>query len=252
MKELFKRYGLITLFLVFALILSSAIAYAQDATEEPTAVVTEEPPPVEDTEVQEAVEEVTDATAAQELTPQDDEGFLAELAEDFIALFQRGADTFVGLVTGIVPLLIILMTAVNALIALIGPDRIERIGEIAGRPGLVYYPIRYIVLPFLSVFFLTNPMAYTMGRFLPEKFKPAFYDSAVSFVHPPLGLFPHINPGEYFVWGGIAVGITQLGLGLGDLAVRYFLVGLIVIFIRGVLTERITAIMWSQKTEAEA
>jgi PTS system glucitol/sorbitol-specific IIC component len=90
-------------------------------------------------------------------------------------------------------------------------------------------------------------MAYTLGRFLPEKFKPAFYDSAVSFVHPPLGIFPHVNPGEIFVWAGIANGIQELGLGIGDLAVRYLLTGLVVIFIRGIVTERITAIMWARQ-----
>ena len=171
---------------------------------------------------------------------------LANLAEGFIGLFQAGGDTVMGLVTGIVRLLIVLMTFVNAIIAMIGPERIDKVGEWAARDGLLFYPIRYILLPFLSVFFLTNPMAYTMGRFLPEKFKPAFYDSAVSFVHPPLGVFPHVNPGEIFVWSGIAAGITQLGLGLGDLAIRYLLVGLVVIFIRGIVTERITAIMWAR------
>jgi hypothetical protein len=65
-------------------------------------------------------------------------------------------------------------------------------------------------LPLLAVFFLTNPMAYTFGSFLEEKHKPAFYDAAVSYVHPPLGLFPHINPGEYFVWGGILVALLEL------------------------------------------
>ena len=170
-------------------------------------------------------------------------GTLARWAENFIGLFQEGAKTFTGLVVGIIPLLIVLLTAVNALIRLIGTERIDKVGELAARPGLQHYPIRYVVLPVLAVFFLTNPMAYTMGRFLPENKKPAFYDSAVSFVHPPLGIFPHVNPGEYFVYGGIAAGITTLGLGLGDLAVRYFYVGLIVIFIRGIVTELITAVM---------
>jgi len=172
---------------------------------------------------------------------------LAHIAEGFIGLFRAGGETFVGLVTGIVPLLIVLMTAVNALIALIGPEKVDGVGKAAARPGLIYYPIRYVVLPFLAVFFLTNPMAYTMGRFLPERFKPAFYDSAVSFVHPPLGIFPHVNPGEIFVWAGIAAGIQQLGLGLGALAIRYLLVGLVVIFIRGIVTEWITAIMLGRR-----
>ncbi len=175
---------------------------------------------------------------------------LANLAEGFIGLFQEGGGVFMSLVTGIVPLLVVLMTAVNALIAMIGSDRIDKVGEWAGRSGLLFYPIRYVVLPFLAVFFLTNPMAYTMGRFLPERLKPAFYDAAVSFVHPPLGLFPHINPGEIFVWAGIAAGITELGLGLGALAIRYFVVGLIVIFIRGIVTEWISGVMFGRRAKA--
>ena len=182
---------------------------------------------------------------------------LVWLATHFIGIFQKGATVFSGLVIGIVPLLIVLMTAVYALTRLIGPERIDRVVQVAARPGLQYYPLRYLVAPVLSVFFLTNPMAYTQGRWFPEKYKPAFYDSAVSYVHPPLGLFPHINPGEIFVWAGIAAGITKLGLSLPELAVRYALVGLVVIFIRGIVTERITAFLMararrSQGLEAEA
>jgi len=170
-------------------------------------------------------------------------GVLATAAEDFIAVFNKGGSVLLSLMGGILPTLIVLLTAVNALVRLIGPEKIENLGKAAARPGLQWYPVRYIVLPFVAVFVLTNPMAYTMGRFLPERFKPAFYDSAVSFVHPILGIFPHANPGELFVYVGIATGIQQLGFGLGDLAVRYMLVGLVVIFIRGIVTEAITARM---------
>jgi len=175
-------------------------------------------------------------------------GALAKGAQAFISTFQEGAKFFTALLVGIIPLLIVLLTAVNAVVRLIGPERIERLGVAAARPGIVWYPVRYLLLPVLAVFFFTNPMAYTVGRFLPERFKPAFYDSAVSFVHPITGLFPHANSGELFVYLGIAAGITTLGLPLGDLAVRYLLVGMVVILIRGIVTEFITARMMSRRT----
>ncbi len=50
-------------------------------------------------------------------------------AEWFIGLFKAGGDVFVSLVVGIVPLLIVLLTFVNALVALIGPDKIDKVGE---------------------------------------------------------------------------------------------------------------------------
>lgn len=191
-------------------------------------------------------------------------GVLANAAEHFIGAFQAGGTVFVSLVlgsvdpatgdfvlNGIIPLLVVLLTAVNAIVRLIGPERIERFGAMAARPGIQWYPVRYLLLPILAVFFFTNPMAYTMGRFLPERFKPAFYDSAVSFVHPITGLFPHANPAELFVYLGVAAGLTKLNLPLGDLAVRYLLVGMVVIFIRGVLTEFITARLISRAATQE-
>ncbi len=163
-------------------------------------------------------------------------GALGRGAEWFIGLFQAGAETFVGFVTGIIPLLIVLLTFFYALTNIIGQDRVHRAAHFAA--GNIF--TRYTLLPVLAVLFLTNPMAYTFGTFLDEKYKPAFYDSAVSFVHPPLGLFPHVNAAELFVWLGVAEGIRRLGLPLGDLAVRYLIVGLIVILIRGLLTQYIT------------
>jgi len=163
-------------------------------------------------------------------------GALGRAAEWFIGLFQAGGETFVGFVTGIIPLLIVLLTAFYTLTNLIGQDRVHRAAQFAAGNILT----RYTLLPVLAVFFLTNPMAYTFGQFLDERYKPAFYDSAVSFVHPPLGLFPHVNPAELFVWLGVARGLQQLNLPLGPLAIRYLIAGLIVILIRGILTQYIT------------
>ena len=173
---------------------------------------------------------------------------IADIANGFIYLFQTGGDIFLSWVTGIIPLIVVLMTAVNALIKIVGEEKVENFAKKMTR----YAITRYTVLPVLSVIFVTSPMCFTFGRFLEEKYKPAFYDAAVSFVHPVTGLFPHANAGELFVWMGIATGVMQLGIPLGDLAVRYFLVGVIVIFLRGVITEKIYLYMLQSKKQEAA
>jgi glucitol/sorbitol PTS system EIIC component len=174
--------------------------------------------------------------------------FLVLLAEGFIGMFQAGGETFMGLAKGILPTLICLIVVVNALIKFIGEERIYRFAQKTTK----YAVLRYTVFPILAVFFLTNPMCYTFGKFLPEKQKPAFYDSAVSFVHPITGLFPHANAAELFVFLGIAQGIQKLGLSTGPLAVRYLIVGVIVILLRGLVTEWITNMMLKRKEAQEA
>ena len=168
---------------------------------------------------------------------------LAKAAQWFISIFQEGGIQFMGMLVAIIPTLVCLMTAINTMTHLIGQQRVENfMKKISGRTVT-----RYTIMPVLAVIFITNPMCYTFGKFLEEKYKPAFYDAAVSFVHPVLGLFPHANGAELFVYLGIAQGYTTLGLDLGNLAVRYFLVGVIVIFIRGFLTEKITVKMMKNK-----
>lgn len=174
--------------------------------------------------------------------------FLVRLAEGFSGIFNAGGENLVGLITGILPSLIVLLTFVNALVALIGEERVTAFAQRMTK-NIV---LRYTVFPLLAVFFLTNPMCYSFGRFLPEKQKPAFYDSAVSFVHPITGLFPHANAGELFVWAGISSGLTTLGLSITPLAVRYFLVGLAVILLRGFVTEALTKAMWKEKSAETA
>ncbi|MEE1500442.1 MAG: PTS glucitol/sorbitol transporter subunit IIC, partial [Enterococcus hirae] len=50
--------------------------------------------------------------------------FLVKLSDGFMGMFQAGADTFVGFLTTIVPLLISLILFVNALIKIIGEKRV--------------------------------------------------------------------------------------------------------------------------------
>ena len=164
---------------------------------------------------------------------------IANFAEAFIKLFNLGGENLMGLVTGILPTLLVLITLVNAIIAIVGQERVDKLAALASKNVIT----RYTILPILAVFFLTNPMCYNFGKFVEEKYKPAYYDATVSFVHPITGLFPHANAGELFVYQGIAAGIT------GQLAVRYFLVGVVVILIRGIVTERITVMLMKKQAK---
>jgi PTS system glucitol/sorbitol-specific IIC component len=211
------------------------VVLAQATTEAPAAA-----PPGGGITVEEFKDKLQNVTQEEQL------GWLTAAGKYFIGIFQEGGKVFAGFVTGIIPTLVVLMTAFYAVTELVGEERVHGIARGAGKIALT----RYTVLPVISVFFLTNPMAYTFGSFLEEKHKPAFYDAAVSYVHPPLGLFPHINPGEYFVWGGVLVALLELenkgAVASGyhiQVAIWYAIVGLIVILLKGMLTERITAIM---------
>ncbi|ANB58125.1 PTS system, glucitol/sorbitol-specific, IIC component family protein [Anoxybacillus sp. B7M1] len=173
--------------------------------------------------------------------------WLKWIGEHFIGMFQAGGETFMGMFTGIIPTLIVLLTFTYAVIKFIGEERVNRAIQFASK----YMLLRYTVMPILSVLLLTNPMCYTFGRFLPEKQKPAFYDSAVSFVHPVTALFPYANAGELFVYLGIANGIKEAGYSMSELAVRYFLVGIVVILLRGIITEYITKFL-ARRMEAKS
>ena len=169
--------------------------------------------------------------------------FIVNLASGFMNLFSLGGEQFVSWVTGIIPTIVMLLVLMNAIIALLDDAAIAKLARVCtGNPIL-----RYAVLPFVSAFMLGNPMALSIGKFMPEFYKPCYYASATYHCHTNSGIFPHINASEIFIYLGIANGITQLGLDTTPLAIRYLLVGIVCNFISGWATEFTTKLVEKQQ-----
>ncbi len=169
--------------------------------------------------------------------------FIVKLAAGFMNLFTLGGQQFMNWVTGIIPTILMLLVLMNAIIALIGDQRVEKIAKVCTSNPI----LRYAVLPFISAFMLGNPMALSMGKFMPEFYKPSYYASASYHCHTNSGIFPHINPAEILIFLGIANGISQLGLDTTQLAIRYMLVGIIANFISGYVTDFTTRFVERQQ-----
>ena len=80
--------------------------------------------------------------------------FLVNLANGLTGIVSAGADNLVGLLTGILPNVLILLTLINAIVALIGEERVMRVAKKITR----FRILRYTVIPFMGLFFFTNPM----------------------------------------------------------------------------------------------
>lgn len=164
---------------------------------------------------------------------------IADAAAGFIGIFNEGGVYLMDIITGIIPTLLVLLSFINLIIRLVGEERIT--GFL--RKCTKYAITRYTIYPLLAQIFLTDPMCHTMNRFVEEKYKTAVYDCEMTILHPLTGIFPHVCPAELFIFMGIAEGITSLGYNKNVLAVWYLLTGLILCLIRGIVTERVYAIM---------
>lgn len=169
--------------------------------------------------------------------------YIVTLASGFMNLFTLGGEQFKSWVVGIVPTITVLLVLMNAIIALAGQERVDKLARVCTSNPL----LRYAVLPWVSAFMLGNPMALSMGKFMPEYYKPSYYAAATYHCHTNSGIFPHINASEIFIYLGIANGLTILGLDTTPLAIRYLLVGLVCNFISGWTTDFTTKIVEKQQ-----
>ena len=168
---------------------------------------------------------------------------IVKLASGFMGLFDVGAATFISWVSGIVPKVLLLLIFMNTIIALVGQEKMNKFAKGCSKNVILAYG----VLPFISAFMLGNPMALSMGKFLPERMKPSYYASAAYHCHTNSGIFPHINAGELFIYTGIAQGVQKAGFDMTELGLRYMLVGLVMNFFAGWVTDFTTKVVMKQQ-----
>ena len=67
--------------------------------------------------------------------------FLVNLANGLTGIVSAGADNLVGLLTGILPNVLILLTLINAIVALIGEERVMRVAKKITRFRILRYTV---------------------------------------------------------------------------------------------------------------
>lgn len=158
---------------------------------------------------------------------------MIQIAEAISGMFATCGENLVANIVGILPTVMVMLMVFNTLCLLIGAERIEHFSKFLAKHRV----LAYTILPFISWFFLCNPAVYTAAKFLPQRQRASYIDVCATTNGPMLGLFPHVNPGELFIWLGIATGVEQLGYSTMPLAIRFFIAGWVLALIRAFVTE---------------
>lgn len=82
--------------------------------------------------------------------------YITKFAEGFMHLFQTGAETFISWMTGIVPVVLMLMVAMNTLIAFLGEERVTKVAKLSAKNPVT----RYLVLPFYPLYVRQSNVLY--------------------------------------------------------------------------------------------
>ena len=134
---------------------------------------------------------------------------ITKFAENFMKLFQLGGETFISWMTNIVPLVLMLLIAMNTLS--LSWEKRRSIPWLRFLPKILFSRYMIFTFSFQPLCWGTRCQS-VWDVFLPEYYKPSFVAAQMQFCHTSNGVFPHINPGELFVWMGIATGIQNFRL----------------------------------------
>lgn len=154
-------------------------------------------------------------------------------ASAFIGLFESCAEIFVDNLVGLIPLVLIMLTVFNAVIGFVGEERVNRFSSFLGR----YKITAYLILPIVGWLLLANPMAFSLSKFLPPRMKAGYFEAACPQSAWLMCFFPHVNPAEYFIWWGIASGVSEAGFNVFNLGFRLGACLVLVSFFRALVAE---------------
>lgn len=59
--------------------------------------------------------------------------YIVKFAEGFMNLFKLGGETFISWMTGIVPVVLMLLVAMNTLIALLGEEKVNKLAQASAK-----------------------------------------------------------------------------------------------------------------------
>ncbi len=65
--------------------------------------------------------------------------YVTKFAEGFMNLFQTGAQTFISWMSGIVPVVLMLMVLMNTLIAFLGEERVVKVAKVSAKNPVTRY-----------------------------------------------------------------------------------------------------------------
>lgn len=171
---------------------------------------------------------------------------LASGAQALTGFFQAAGTAFLNNALGIIPMALIALTVLNSIVSLCGEDRFDKFAQkLTGN-----FFTRYTLLPYLANFFVGSPICFTFGRYLKERYKPAYFELANrTNMAPMMCLFPHVNPAEMFVWLGVFNGVVQkYGMETGALlAVCTFILAFCTSSFIGLTVEKMTLFLARRK-----